>query len=176
MTFFMLRPGLLPAAPPRLADPMLRAWCLRQNPIRSVRMLKIGAFARNHREPSYRLHLAHRGGGRGEVLQRFTLAAELVSSVVCSLETQAGPQLSIPDGAPRALLCWRAGGIISSRQCPIQRSNWSVFEISFESHIQISASMCSQWDIELLAFDGDRVGVKIAVMQGKEHNASEKTA
>jgi FMN-dependent NADH-azoreductase len=40
----------------------------------------------------------------------------------------------------------------------------------------LSTDVLSVWDIKLPVFDGDKVGAKIAAMQGKEHTASEKTA
>ena len=45
-----------------------------------------------------------------------------------------------------------------------------------ESNPDLSVDVLSVWDTELPVFDGDKVGAKIAVMQGKEHTASEKTA
>ncbi len=45
-----------------------------------------------------------------------------------------------------------------------------------ESNPDLSVDVLSVWDIDLPVFDGDKVGAKIAVMQGKEHTASEKTA
>ena len=45
-----------------------------------------------------------------------------------------------------------------------------------ENNPELSVDVLSVWDIELPVFDGDKVGAKIAVMQGKEHTASEKTA
>jgi FMN-dependent NADH-azoreductase len=46
----------------------------------------------------------------------------------------------------------------------------------YERNPDLSVAVLSVWDIELPVFDGDKVGAKIAVMQGKEHTASEKTA
>ncbi len=45
-----------------------------------------------------------------------------------------------------------------------------------ENNPDLSVDVLSVWDIDLPVFDGDKVGAKIAVMQGKEHTASEKTA
>ena len=45
-----------------------------------------------------------------------------------------------------------------------------------ESNPDLSVDVLSVWAVELPVFDGDKVGAKIAVMQGKEHTASEKTA
>ena len=40
----------------------------------------------------------------------------------------------------------------------------------------LSVDVLSVWDITLPVFDGDKVGAKIAAMQGKQHTGSEKTA
>ena len=45
-----------------------------------------------------------------------------------------------------------------------------------ESNPDLSVDVLSVWDPELPVFDGDKVAAKIAVMQGKEHSESEKTA
>ena len=45
-----------------------------------------------------------------------------------------------------------------------------------EINPHLSVDVLSVWDMELPLFDGDKVGAKIAVMQGKEHTAAEKTA
>ena len=45
-----------------------------------------------------------------------------------------------------------------------------------ENNPELSVDVLSIWDTDLPVFDGDKVGAKIAVMQGKEHTASEKTA
>lgn len=45
-----------------------------------------------------------------------------------------------------------------------------------ENNPDLSVDVLSVWDINLPVFDGDKVGAKLAVMRGKEHTASEKTA
>ena len=45
-----------------------------------------------------------------------------------------------------------------------------------ESNPDLSVDVLSVWDTVLPVFDGDKVAAKIAVMQGKEHSESEKTA
>jgi FMN-dependent NADH-azoreductase len=42
----------------------------------------------------------------------------------------------------------------------------------YKSNPDLSVDVLSVWDIELPVFDGDKVGAKIAVMQGKEHTLS----
>jgi FMN-dependent NADH-azoreductase len=45
-----------------------------------------------------------------------------------------------------------------------------------ENNPDLSVDVLSVWDIKLPVFDGDKVGAKLATMQGKQHTASEKTA
>ena len=45
-----------------------------------------------------------------------------------------------------------------------------------ENNPDLSVDVLSVWDIDLPVFDGDKVRAKIAIMQGKEHTPSEKTA
>ena len=45
-----------------------------------------------------------------------------------------------------------------------------------ENTPELLVDVLSVWDTELPTFDGDKVAAKIAVMQGKQHTAVEKTA
>ena len=45
-----------------------------------------------------------------------------------------------------------------------------------ENNPDLIVDELSVWDIDLPVFDGDKVAAKIAVMQGKQHTAAEKTA
>ncbi len=45
-----------------------------------------------------------------------------------------------------------------------------------EHNPDLSIYVLSVWGIDLPVFDGDKVSAKIAVMQGKQHTAAEKTA
>lgn len=45
-----------------------------------------------------------------------------------------------------------------------------------ESRPELHVDVLSVWNTDLPTFDGDKVGAKLAVMQGKQHTAAEKTA